>query len=71
MAATQPRIYVDPGVNDEIDVAHLKVMAHCGYKISKTDFINTVLKIGLSNEKALYDAYPAQRLQEVLPEDFQ
>lgn len=56
----QPRIYVEPDVNHKIDAAHLKVMAHCGYKISKSDFIATVLTIGLSNEQALFSAYPVR-----------
>jgi len=54
----QSRLYVDAATNNAIDIAHAQVMAHCGYKMPKGDFIATVLKIGLSNMDALYAAYP-------------
>lgn len=56
-SATQTRVYVTPEVNDLIDLAHLRTMTHCGYKISKTDFISEVVRVGLENETALYEAF--------------
>lgn len=54
----QSRLYVDAQTNNAIDVAHAQVMANCGYKMPKGEFIATVLKIGLANMDALYAAYP-------------
>lgn len=55
--AKTTRLYVQNDVNDRIDMAHIRVMAHCNRRIAKTDFIAKVLEVGLENEPALYEAY--------------
>jgi hypothetical protein len=51
-----PRIYVDPKLNDQVDTAHVTLMARHGIKISKTDFVNAVLRVGLAQGEKLDEA---------------
>ena len=58
MPSDNPRIYIDKQLNRKIDQAHFEIMNHCGYKISKADFLSKIFIIGMADKEALYAAFP-------------
>ena len=64
--AQPPRIYVDSALNSKVDVAHVTLMAEYGSRISKTDFVNALLRIGLAHKEELYAAFNAPEPESVI-----
>ena len=59
--ATTARVHVTTEINHRLEMAHFRVMTHCGRRIPKLDFMTKVLEIGLDNEESLYEAFEARR----------
>lgn len=55
--AATTRIYVGKTVNEKVDTVHLRIMNRIQRKISKTDFIEKALEIGLDNEDGLCEMF--------------